>query len=76
VLDFKRETGWDLTAERGDTLSGLVFNELGRSPSRGDVVEIPGRRLHVVDVSGTRSAEVLVAQVDALERAGNGMTEH
>ena len=30
VLDFNRETGWDLTAERGDTLSGLVFNELGR----------------------------------------------
>jgi putative hemolysin len=76
VLDFNRETGWDLTAERGDTLSGLVFNELGRSPSRGDVVEIPGHRLEVVDVSGTRITEVRVAQVDVGERAGNGMAEH
>jgi len=76
VLDFNRETGWDLTAERGDTLSGLVFNELGRSPSRGDVVQIPGHRLQVVDVSGTRITEVLVAQVDVVGRVGSGMAEH
>lgn len=76
VLDFNRETGWDLTAARGDTLSGLVFNELGRSPSRGDVVEIPGHRLKVVDVSGARITEVLVAQVDEAARADDGMVEH
>lgn len=54
VLDFNRETGWDVPAERGDTLSGLVFNELGRAPRRNDVVRLRGYELTVTDISGTR----------------------
>ena len=35
VLDFNRETGWEITSERGDTLGGLVFNTLGHAPAGG-----------------------------------------
>jgi CBS domain containing-hemolysin-like protein len=60
VLDFNRETSWEITAEPGDTLSGLVFNELGRAPQRGDGVSIQGYEIAVVEVSGTRIARVRV----------------
>lgn len=70
VIDFNRETGWDVPAERGDTLSGLVFNELGRAPRKGDSVRVPGYELTVMDVSGTRIVEVGVARSDAARREG------
>jgi CBS domain containing-hemolysin-like protein len=64
VLDFNRQTGWELPAERGDTLSGLVFNLLGRAPRRGDVVEVPGFHVEVGEVSGTRIARVMVRRAE------------
>jgi CBS domain containing-hemolysin-like protein len=64
VLDFNRETGWDIPAERGDTLSGLVFNELGRAPRKGDSVTVPGYVFSVADISGTRITQVRVYQVE------------
>ncbi len=68
VLDFNRHSGWTVPAEPGDTLSGLVFNQLGRSPRRGDIVRVPGYELRVADVSGTRITEVwLVERADAPE---------
>ncbi|MFQ5667378.1 MAG: hemolysin family protein [Candidatus Binatia bacterium] len=60
VLDFNRETSWKITAERGDTLAGLVFNALGHAPRRGEVVEVPGYRIVVADVSGNRVTQVRV----------------
>ncbi len=60
VLDFNRETGWEIPAEPGDTLSGLVFNELGRAPQRGDEVGIQGYEIAVAEVSGTRIARVRI----------------
>ncbi len=63
VLDFNRQSGWDVPAEPGDTLSGLVFNALGRAPRKGDTVRVPGYELSVVDVSGTRIARVLVREL-------------
>ncbi len=36
VLDFNRETGWQVPAERCDTLSGLHLTLLGRAPRTGD----------------------------------------
>ena len=60
VLDFNRESGWDVPAEPGDTLSGLVFNALGRAPSRGDSIQVPGYELSVADVSGSRITQVRV----------------
>jgi len=64
VLDFNRETEWEVPAEPGDSLSGLLFNALGRAPSRGEVVSVPGYDLTVADVSGSRITQVRVKQVD------------
>jgi hypothetical protein len=36
VRDFNRQTGWKVPAETADTLAGLVFNTLGRTPRRGE----------------------------------------
>jgi CBS domain containing-hemolysin-like protein len=70
VLDFNRQTGWTVPAETGDTLSGLVFNLLGRSPQRGDVVRVQGYELSVADLSGNRVTEVRV-----VERPAKGTDE-
>ncbi len=72
VLDFNRETGWSVAAERGDTLSGLVFNELGRAPRRGDSVRVPGYEIQVAGVSGSRITEVRVVPRPESDRGGNG----
>ncbi len=64
VLDFNRETGWSVPARRGDTLSGLVFNVLGRNPRRGDSVTVPGYEITVADVSGARITEVRLTKLD------------
>jgi putative hemolysin len=64
VLDFNRETGWDVQAERGDTLSGLVFNLLGRAPHKGDSVRVPGYEFTVADISGTRITQVRVRKLE------------
>jgi putative hemolysin len=62
VVDFNRETGWEVPAERGDTLAGLVFNLLGRAPRKGDVASVPGYEFSVADTSGTRITQVRVAK--------------
>ena len=63
VLDFNRETGWQVPAERGDTLSGLVFNLLGRAPRKGDTVCVPGYELMAADISGSRITQVRVRKL-------------
>ncbi len=60
VLDFNRESSWEVPAERGDTLAGLMFNTLERAPRKGEVVEMPGYSLRCLDVSGTRITRVQV----------------
>jgi putative hemolysin len=71
VLDFNRASGWDIHAERGDTLAGLVFNRLGRAPRRWESVSLPGYEFVVVDVSGSRISQLRVRRVeeDGEERA-------
>jgi putative hemolysin len=69
VLDFNRASGWQVEAERGDTLGGLVFNTLGRAPRRGESVTVGAYRLIVVDVSGSRIARVRVEEREADEVA-------
>lgn len=64
VLDFNRESGWTIPAERGDTLAGLVFNRLGRAPRRWESVDLPGYELVVVDVSGSRISQVRVRRIE------------
>jgi len=64
ILDFNRASGWEVPAEPGDTMGGLVFNELGRSPQRGDSVEVGDFRVEVLEVSGSRIARVRVSRVE------------
>ena len=60
VLDFNRASGWDVSAERGDTVGGLLFNTLERAPRRGEVVDIADYELQCLDISGTRVTRVKV----------------
>ena len=69
VLDFNRETGWEVPAERGDSLGGLVFNTLGHAPRQGDRVALPGFEITVVGVSGSRITRLRIA------RSENATTE-
>ena len=62
VLDFNRQSGWDVPAERGDTLGGLIFNTLERAPRKGERVEMVGYGLRCLDVSGTRITRVQVME--------------
>jgi putative hemolysin len=65
VLDFNRETGWEVPAERGDSVGGLVFNTLGHAPRQGERVSLPGFEIIVVGVSGSRITRVRIARGDA-----------
>lgn len=62
VLDFNRETGWQVSGERGDTLAGLVFNTLGRAPRKGEKVHVPGYEMMATDMSGSRITQVRIVQ--------------
>lgn len=62
VLDFNRETGWQVPAEKGDTIGGLIFNTLERAPRNGEWVQLPGYRLECTDVSGSRVTRVRVVE--------------
>jgi len=62
VLDFNRETGWQVPAEKGDTIGGLCFNTLERAPRKDECVRVPGYRLECVDVSGSRITRVRVVE--------------
>jgi putative hemolysin len=62
VLDFNRETGWQVPAEKGDTIGGLIFNTLERAPRTGEWVDVPGYRLECTDVSGSRITRVRIVE--------------
>ena len=62
VLDFNRETGWQVPAEKGDTIGGLIFNTLERAPRKGEQVCLPGYRLECTDVSGSRITRVRIVE--------------
>jgi CBS domain containing-hemolysin-like protein len=60
VADFNRQTGWEVPAEPGDSLSGLVFNALGHPARAGEFVNLGGYKLTVLSISGTNIGEVAV----------------
>jgi CBS domain containing-hemolysin-like protein len=59
-----RETGLALPEGDYETVSGLVMERLGRVPAVGDVVEVPGVRVHVVDMDGHAVGRVRLVPVD------------
>jgi CBS domain containing-hemolysin-like protein len=52
----------NLPTERGDTLGGLVFSELGKIPAPGDRVQIDGVTIVVLAVVGRRIKKVRVTR--------------
>jgi CBS domain containing-hemolysin-like protein len=68
VTDFNRETGFDIEAERGDTLSGLVYNKLGRTPHLDDVVHVSKYKITVTQVSRSRIVRVQIQKLPKMEK--------
>ena len=57
-------------AEYVDTIGGMIFNALGRVPSRGEVVEpIPGFEFHVLDADPRRVKRVRIVNTQKAARA-------
>ena len=60
-LDDVNDTmGLDLTAEDVDSVGGFVYSQLGRIPSPGDTVEVPGATITVLSTLKRRIKKVKV----------------
>ncbi|SOD93916.1 hemolysin family protein [Blastococcus haudaquaticus] len=59
--DFTEATGLALPDGPYETVAGYVLAELGRLPEVGDVVEVEGRTLSVVELDGRRISRLLVS---------------
>jgi putative hemolysin len=59
--DFAEATGLQLSDGPYETAAGYVLAELGRLPEIGDIVEVEGRTLTVVEIDGRRIARILVS---------------
>ncbi|MFY1675945.1 MULTISPECIES: hemolysin family protein [unclassified Streptomyces] len=59
-LDQLAEVGLRVPVGPYETLAGLVASALGRIPRTGDVVEVAGWRLEVVDAAGHRASRLLL----------------
>ena len=59
--DFTEATGLQLPDGPYETVAGYVLADLGRLPEVGDVVEVEGRTLSVVELDGRRIARLLVS---------------
>ncbi|MCX8570191.1 MULTISPECIES: hemolysin family protein [Hyphomicrobiales] len=63
-------------AEYVDTIGGLIFNALGRVPSRGEVVQaIPGFEFHVLDADPRRVKRVRIVHSLKSERRRRAKAE-
>ena len=60
IADFNQAFGTDLSDELCDTLGGLVIHELGRLPTRNEIVTIGGLRIQVLRTDSRRVHTLLV----------------
>lgn len=58
--DINNVMSTTLPTDQADTLGGLVYNLLGRVPEVGDMVEVDGQHLTVLNVDGRRIGQVKV----------------
>ena len=58
--ELESELGMELSGRGSTTLSGLLSEQLGRLPRRGDEVRTAGWRFRVVSMRGRRVGQVLV----------------
>lgn len=70
AVDFTRETGVSIPADRGSTLGGILFNDLQRKVQRGDSAEAGGVRITALEVSGVRVLRVKVERLGGAPAAG------
>ncbi len=61
-----------LPDEEYETLAGLVYGELGRVPTPGDVVTLPTCRIKVLSTTGRRVRRVQVVLTDEVENDQHG----
>ena len=61
--DFNRETGWNLPGERGESISEILYTELGRAPKKDDSITFESYSLKVLDMSGKRLARIEITKV-------------
>nr|WP_174803739.1 hemolysin family protein [Martelella limonii] len=47
-------------AEDVDTLGGLIFSSIGRIPARGEVIQLPGFEVHILDADPRRIRRVRI----------------
>jgi CBS domain containing-hemolysin-like protein len=68
VADLNSETGLQLETEEGDSIGGLVYEQLGSIPQAGDSVDVGNVRITVKSVQGLRpeKLEIVVKEPDAL----------
>jgi putative hemolysin len=64
--DLNSDTGLDLQTEEGDSLGGLVYEQLGSIPQVGDHVDLGDVTITVQSVQGVRpeKLEIVVRQAD------------
>lgn len=62
--EFRDRTGVQLPEGPYETVAGYVMTTLGRIPAPGDVVEVPGAQLEVVEMDGRRVARIRVHAVE------------
>jgi putative hemolysin len=73
--DFTEATGLELPDGPYETAAGFVLAELGRLPEVGDVIEVRGRRISVVELDGRRIARLLVDPPPAPTTEEDGGTD-
>lgn len=73
IEDFEDETGVPLPEGPYETATGFVVNALGRFPTTGDVVQVDGHRLEVIDVDGRRASRIRVTPAIATETSEAGV---
>ncbi|MCK5941881.1 MAG: HlyC/CorC family transporter [Planctomycetes bacterium] len=80
VTEVSRRLGVELVAGDADTMSGLLTEVLQRVPEVGDVVDVQGLKVEVLEVVGTRAMRMRVrlpaARVDDGAEAGGAATEN
>ena len=60
--DFSKETGWQLPGVKGESISEILFTELGRAPKKDDLVTFEDYLFKVQEVSGKRIARIEITK--------------
>ena len=78
IDDLNHEHGFELPTGEYHTLAGLVFNQLGRIPQVGEVLESEGISIKVEQLDQNRIVSLRISRVlaEQLEKPKTGPTSH